>query len=574
MTHLDNQARALLALAFPGHWQQGPVAGPVEAKALLKALKSNKIPLLSLTTAGLELVPDFRDSRELAQALEGARRDFTHYRREFAEISAALDGQGVPQILMKSAGPFPYESDNFDILIPHGRRREVDRALRPLGFVPQRHYRENWKFIYKRFRDGRLLSIAHLHEEVSWGVEPFLDREGLWERAQPSPEDPAFLVPAPEDSFLITMAHGVYENDRIKLGDLLKVQSAFRRAGGKLDWAAMEQTARKLGWLDGHRWILRALHDLEHALWGASLFDAALAQGQLRMAPPDAVTRRVAAARRFPVPLGRRFSKTLFLRKLLRANPLSAIPAQLAGFTRDAVEALWPLPLHGPLVVAVSGMDGAGKSTAIRELERLCEELELRHEVLWLRAGNSDLMQAVNRGLRRLLGPWLRRATNDESREAGPAAAPRPERIIRSPGLARLWYWVALGELLLRARLQLRWGRLRRRVVICDRYLADSLVDLAIRCGRREGLDSLASRLPACAFPRPDLTLVLLADAATAHGRKEQEFTLEQMELRARLYGEVARIEGAVVIDSTQGKEATFRRLHEAFLARYAPPPA
>jgi thymidylate kinase len=289
------------------------------------------------------------------------------------------------------------------------------------------------------------------------------------------------------------------------------------------------------------------------------------------MAAPDAVTRRVAGAARFPVPLGRRFSKTLFLKKLLRANPWRAIPSQLAGFTRDAVEALWPLPLHPALVIAVSGMDGAGKSTAIAELRQLCTDLELKHEVVWLRAGNSDLMQGLNRIMRTLVGRWLRRSTNDERLEALPGGV-RPERIIARPWLANLWYGVALGELWIRALLQIRWGRLRRRVVICDRYLADSLVDLAIRCGRTESIDHLASKAPARWFPRPDLSIVLLADARTAHGRKEQEFTLEQMELRARLYGEATRAASAQAIDTTAGKPATFARLRDIVLALYAPP--
>lgn len=572
MTHLDAVTRTVLALAFPERWNRPPLDDDTDPALVLRALKANKIPLLSLTPAGLALAPACRDSLSFRQGLEQAREAFAHYRREFAEISAALEQAGLPHLLMKSAGPFPYESDNFDILIPHDRRRAVDLALRPLGFVPQHHYREDWKFIYKRFQGGRLQSIAHLHEEVSWGVEAFLDRTGLWQRAQASPDDPGFRVPSPEDCFLITMAHGVYENDRIKLGDLLKVHLALRRADGRLDWHLMEHVARQMGWQDGYEWILATLRALEHGLWGASLLDEPLAAGSIRPAPADAVTGRVAAAASFPVPLGRRFSKWLFLRKLMRSTPLPRLPGKLAGFLRDGMEAFWPLPLHRSLVIAVSGMDGAGKSTAIEVLRQLCTDLELSHEVVWLRAGNSDLMQALNRALRRVLGAWLKRTTNDRQRESGPPTGVQPERRINHRGLATLWYWLALSELLLRTRLTLCRGRLRRRVVICDRYLLDSLVDLVIRCDRRESIGDLARRAPGRWFPHPDLGIVLQVEAEAAFARKEQEFTREQMSVRARLYVEAVEAGGVVAIDTTAGKAATFARLTTAFLERYSPP--
>lgn len=567
MTGLDSTTRAVLALAFPALWPEGGMDGAVDAEAVLKALRKNKIPLLSLRREGLDLVPSFRDSTVFAQALAQAKEAFTHYRQEFADISTALDGAGIPHILMKSAGAFPYESDNFDILIPHGRRDGVDKALSPLGFVPQLHYREDWKFIYKRFQQGTLRSIAHLHEEVSWGVEPFLDATGLWERAEPSPDDAAFRVPAPRDSVLITMAHGVYENDCIKLGDLLKVHRALQRAGGELDWAGMEAVARGRGWLEGWRWILSSIVMLERRLWGTSCLDRAVAAGAVSLSVPDRIQRGLLASTRFPHGLGLPFSKGLFVRKILKANGFAALPGKLGGFLRDNLETFWPLPMHRPLIIAVSGMDGAGKSTVIHHLHATCKDLELKHEVQWFRAGNSDFMQGLNKSLRMVLGGLLKRATNDTQREH--STGPSPERVISNTVVATLWYQAAMFELLLRTLFALSWARLRRRVVICDRYLGDSLVDLAIRCGRTGTFDVLESSVLARSFPQPDLSLVLLADAASAHSRKEQEFTLEQMQVREVLYKKLAARQSMVSINTEIGKEATMELAQQALLSAY-----
>lgn len=570
MRQLDATSRAVLALAFPAQWSgEVPVPsidGPAHAEDILKALKKNKIPLLSLSQKGLDLVPSFRDSQAYSQALIQSRDAFVHYRQEFSEISAALDGAGVPHLLMKSAGPFPYESDNFDILIPHGHRVEVDKALEPLGFVPQLHYREDWKFIYKRFRLGKLRSIAHLHEEVSWGVEPFLDIQGLWERAEPSPDDPAFRVPAPRDSVLITMAHGVYENDCIKLGDLLKVHRALERAGGQLDWQGMEAVASRKGWLAGWRWILTSLVLLERRLWGHSCLDAAVALGAVSMTSPDRVQQGLLKSRHFPHPLGLAFSKGLFVRKMLKANALAAIPAKLSGFLRDNLETFWPLPLHRPLIVAVSGMDGAGKSTVMATLHSLADGLEMTHVTVWMRAGNSDLMQALNRVARRTAGPILKVATND--RQGAETTAPSgEERVITQGFIASSWFWLTLVELCVMAQVKIRIPYFGRRVVFCDRYVADSLVDLSVRCGRLDCLKRSAIPWILRFFPKPDLALHLRVDAADAWRRKEQEFTEAQMERRQRDYRQVEFALGLQAIETGAGIEVVQQQVQAYFIA-------
>jgi thymidylate kinase len=293
-----------------------------------------------------------------------------------------------------------------------------------------------------------------------------------------------------------------------------------------------------------------------------------------------------AAARRGRLPYGRAAAVALRSRAgraALRTRAAgrlgaSGAPARWGASGAPAPRARGPLRARG-LLIALSGMDGAGKSTVAHALAGRLEAAGAPATTAWGRlAGETRTLDRIATPVKRVLRP---RGTVADPLAAGERARPpeaasaRPEggsdetadaervaehaRTAAAGGLARTdaagergeaapqtrarggasaRAWVVVVAAV-NARTFRRTARARRggRAVVCDRWATDSLVDLRLRYGRHR----LAERLLRLAAPRPDLALLLRLDADTATRRKpgdQDERVLADME---RLYEDVAR---------------------------------
>lgn len=127
--------------------------------------------------------------------------------------------------------------------------------------------------------------------------------------------------------------------------------------------------------------------------------------------------------------------------------------------------------------IVISGIDGCGKTTVIRQLRDRLEQEGLTTRYEWLRY-NHRLVRPIH-GLSRLLG--LSRRYEVEGQCLWRHEFYR-SRLFSSFYLLLTWLDVWLGRLLLA-------GRLFRRpvdVVVCDRWVPDILVDLAVDTRRRD----------------------------------------------------------------------------------------
>ena len=198
------------------------------------------------------------------------------------------------------------------------------------------------------------------------------------------------------------------------------------------------------------------------------------------------------------------------------------------------------------LLVAFSGMDGSGKSTAAEAARDRLEAAGLPTRVEWARLGNEgEVLDRIAVPVKRLLG--------GRGSVADPVAAggPLPELEAKAAEGRRrgpvAWVWT-LFVALVNARAHRRAARGRRhgQSVVCDRWLADSLVDLELRYGRHRAAAFLLRAL----VPRPDVAFLLAIDARTSIERKpgdQADWVLERME---RLYEQAARRHGLVVVDA------------------------
>jgi thymidylate kinase len=159
-------------------------------------------------------------------------------------------------------------------------------------------------------------------------------------------------------------------------------------------------------------------------------------------------------------------------------------------------------------LIAVSGVDGSGKSSLVKGLVGRLEDAGENPDVVWFRPGmGMGWLDVPARLVKRL----LRQARDPAVREAGTGATPPTRRGL----LGYVWCLVVTGVFLLHVRSALRRAE---GVVICDRYVIDALVTLRVFY---EGVDvRLAERLVRRLLPAAHLAFYLDVPASVAIARK------------------------------------------------------
>ena len=196
-------------------------------------------------------------------------------------------------------------------------------------------------------------------------------------------------------------------------------------------------------------------------------------------------------------------------------------------------------------VVSFSGLDGAGKSSQIEGLQRTLELLGFDVAVQWTRLEWTTLWENPWLGVlgwpaRKTLGLASRMRSGRRGAavsDGGTAVPPLEPSAVRERSNVISQVWVAIvafahGQAQRReTREHLRGGK----VVLCDRYTLDTAVHLRFRYGQQRNYAfqiGLVQRLS----PRPLAAYLLDVPAATAHARKAEQYSLQDLERQADLY--------------------------------------
>ena len=531
--------------------EPAPAAGLLEE--LPAFLRANKLPILSFPSGPGRAA--WLDAAPLAEARRREAESFAGQRAESALVRQEWEAAGIQPIFIKAAGlppSFPHTSDNLDVYISPGTGDAARQALRRLGYVELRNIEEPNKYLFKRFRAGQEVCAIHVHERIEWSVS-FLFEEQVWARRRVAPDDPRLQIPGPEDALLITIAHSLYENKCIKLGDLARVNHCLRHYA--LDWDYIWETARSKGWGAGLAFSLLLYDRLDRRLFVGPAMPAEqlerawewLRGGRRRRA--EAYLGRPAS---FPFPIGFGFSKLLFFEKILRdENEPPAARLRDAG-VHLVTGAKLRLRLHSQpkMLVSISGVDGAGKSTQARALRSAFQTCAIRTRTVWARGGASSLAAGLIGLGRRLIG-----AGDDARAGRGADEEARRAALFRRPIARRGWPWLILIDLTWAYLRRVRWPLLRGRVVICDRYVADALAEMGGRLGEARVMQRLPCRLLRRLNPRPHLAWYLEVAPAAARARQPaevQQGTPQLAERQITVYnrlleaGELRRVDGSL----------------------------
>lgn len=165
-------------------------------------------------------------------------------------------------------------------------------------------------------------------------------------------------------------------------------------------------------------------------------------------------------------------------------------------------------------LITFSGLDGAGKSTQIDLLRETLRRHGREPLYLWARGGYTPLFSRAKELLRRSSGARVLPSGGDTAQR---------QQALGRPAVRRLWLTLAILDLAL-----LYGGRVRRwlqqgRVVICDRYYWDTLLDFQLNFPEEDAGRWPLWRLLERVSPQPDLRIMALIPVAESLRRSVQK---------------------------------------------------
>jgi thymidylate kinase len=203
-------------------------------------------------------------------------------------------------------------------------------------------------------------------------------------------------------------------------------------------------------------------------------------------------------------------------------------------------------PRRGRLV-ALSGIDGAGKSSQARWLAQALTALGAPAEVVWNDLlGNVALdvvakpIKAVRQSRRGEVTPMSSYADREPPADAGTSR------------VRALWSSYVTLSNSLEQRIRALPARARGRVVVFDRGPLDLAVRMEVLYRSRV---ERQRRLVALAAPRPDLAFLLDLDPGLSLGRKQDIWSPRQLREQAATYRALAPRFGARVLDASRPPE-------------------
>lgn len=183
------------------------------------------------------------------------------------------------------------------------------------------------------------------------------------------------------------------------------------------------------------------------------------------------------------------------------------------------------------MLIIFSGMDGAGKSTQIDLIKQSLLDRNFLVKVFWARGGYTRGFEGIKRALRRIFGVRLPKSGISESRE----------KKLSNPFIARIWLSISIIDLIYFWGLYVRFQIMLKKIVICDRFIIDTLIDFKINFPNVNFEKMFLWKLLNLVCPKQDAAFLLYISPVESFKRsklKDEPFpdNMETLEARSSFY--------------------------------------
>lgn len=164
------------------------------------------------------------------------------------------------------------------------------------------------------------------------------------------------------------------------------------------------------------------------------------------------------------------------------------------------------------MIIAVSGIDGAGKTTQIDALLKYFKSKNIKAVRLWSRGGYTPLYCLLKSAIRYFLKKKLPPSGKTEKRE----------KMLQSKRISGVWLTIAIVDLIVFYAFYMRIvNHLFRTTVIADRYLMDTLIDFRINFKNVRFYKWILWKVLVFVAPRPSHSFLLTISYKEAELRAE-----------------------------------------------------
>lgn len=430
-------------------------------------------------------------------------------------------------------GSMPDAARDLDLLVHPGTEATLESALAHAGLV---HHGTDWILI-----EADAAAAVSLTPTSAWALDPSV-LDDLFAAARPVPGTTHLVRPSPAHELLVLARRLAVHPGTLGARHRARIDEALRDLPDA--WSVARADAPAWGCDQALRVLDRACRN----------------EGVVRRR--DAFTARLEARRR-----AGRFAALAAL-----GSAASLVPRPLARVRARRARGA---------VVALSGIDGAGKSTQAQLVADALWAVGYDPVVEWSRITFEASLDRIARPVKAVLALRSRGRRRDPLPSEDPVVA-RPGTVPdpaagaaralreRSRLVGGLWAGIvavvhawSLRRAILR---HLRAGR----VVVRDRYLLDSIVQL--EWVYADGRDlRWQTRLIRMLVPPAAAAFFLDIDPERAHGRKPEEFDVEQLRRHRETYARHTDALGVDVVDGARPAPEVFQILLRGTLARLRP---